>query len=252
MNEERKALMTKISEFRQELRACDWTPDKAFQLNGQTKYRYVSAEKVKRNVNQILPKHGLEMKVDYDDLQGRAGIGMMSQHWTVRATMTITDIDTGAIERYTAYGEAGDSGDKAIGKTLTHGFKQLVFQNFLVADNADPEGEDVSTAVPIQRRAPPADAKTTMPKVMEHAVKPTPKAPQTPVRPPVTPRASPSAPSAVQKKALESITARIAERYADGEMTEDEVKKAMDEIEGVKTSADAFAVIGRYQDGPQV
>ena len=269
MNEERKALLKKMNAFRKDLLECDWTPDKKFMINNVPKYPYVSVEKVKANFAPLIAKHGLEVKLEYSDLQGRAAIGLMSQHWTVKCRMTMIDIDTGESESFEAYGEAGDAGDKAIGKAQTHALKQIVFQNYMVADNSDPDDVCLDNVVPVRAKNIPCPAETeaALDKVMESGIKPDVPAPkmvppqpdnapsqQIPVPSPKMEMPAPShgpvvsfPPSPMQNKAMNKIVADVEAKVKSGEMTQEEADRIYAIVRSIKTSDDAREFLEDYQ-----
>lgn len=139
-------LYEKVHAFRNELLTLDWTKDKMMDA-GSRAYGYVSVEKVKRNFGPLVAKHGLEMVLTFSDLQSREPMGMMSQHWTLKGTMDLVDVESGQSLSYTAYGEAGDSGDKGVNKAQTDALKQIVFTSFMVGEDAvsDPDAVTVHT-----------------------------------------------------------------------------------------------------------
>lgn len=276
MNEERKALLKKMNAFRQDLLECDWTPDKKFMINDKPKYPYVSVEKVKANFAPLIAKHGLEVKLEFSDLQGRAAIGLMSQHWTVKCRMTMIDIDTGESESFEAYGEAGDAGDKAIGKAQTHALKQIIFQNYMVADNSDPDDVCLDNIVPVRAKSipNPGETEAALERVMESSVKP--NVPATPPKPMPSPVPEPSQstptpqpvpmpspkmevpspahgsvvsfpPSPMQNKAINKIVADVEAKVKAGEMTQEEAGVVYARVRTIETSDDAREFLEGYQ-----
>lgn len=140
MTDERLSLHQKVGRFVQVLTAQDWTPDG---YNKTQDYYFVSHKKMKKNVSKAATETGLVWSIDYDDLTVRDPIGSMKQHYTVRATARLTDADDGSqYVEYHGYGEAGDSGDKALAKAQTSGFKAIINNNFFVAD-IDNETESI-------------------------------------------------------------------------------------------------------------
>ena len=260
MNEERKALLKKMNAFRKDLLECDWTPDKKFMINNVPKYPYVSVEKVKANFAPLIAKHGLEVKLEFSDLQGRAAIGLMSQHWTVKCRMTMIDIDTGESESFEAYGEAGDAGDKAIGKAQTHALKQIIFQNYMVADNSDPDDVCLDNIVPVRAKSIPSSGETeaTLERVIQSGIKP-----DVPVPKPSQPAPAPSPkmdvpapshdpvvsfpPSPMQNKALNKIVSDLDRRVESGEITANQAGEIKARIEAIHTSDEARAFLEGYQ-----
>lgn len=142
---EKKNFGDKILAFREEISKQDWSPDG---LNVNQNYKYLSNQKMKANVMRALVKAGLDFKIDYSDLQIMPSIGeRLTQHYIVRAVATITEPgNTVDSVQWTAYGEAADSGDKAISKMQTNAFKNIIANNLLVAE-LSVEGEDLVESV---------------------------------------------------------------------------------------------------------
>lgn len=233
MSEER-SLYRKISDFRRALRARDWTPDKFLTLKDNKGFPYVSAEKVKINVNAVLPDSELELVLTYSELEMRPAIGSMSQHWTVRCDATFVDIDTYETVTYTAYGEAGDSGDKGVGKCQTHAVKQIFFQEFLVADDGDPsEDTETTVATPASStfRPPSEDTK----KVQKEQVMANSVLTEVPK--------GDGGPTAVQRRALERITKKLQADVESGAITPEQAEEIGSKLNAIKTSAEAKAFI---------
>ena len=127
---ENKNLFQKISAFRADLTKANWQPDKKNPAQG---YEYVSEAKFKGNISPLLVKNGLESKISYDEYQVLEGVKSMSQHFKVRATLSLIDVETGESTDYVGYGEAADTGDKGTVKAQTSAFKALFANNFMVS-----------------------------------------------------------------------------------------------------------------------
>ena len=142
---EKKNFGDKILAFREEISKQDWSPDG---LNVNQNYKYLSNQKMKANVMRALVKAGLDFKIDYSDLQIMPSIGeRLTQHYIVKAVATITEPGNSVDSvQWTAYGEAADSGDKAISKMQTNAFKNIIANNLLVAE-LSVEGEDLVESV---------------------------------------------------------------------------------------------------------
>lgn len=142
---EKKNFGDKILAFREEISKQDWSPDG---LNVNQSYKYLSNQKMKANVMRALVKAGLDFKIDYSDLQIMPPIGeRLTQHYIIKAVATITEPGNSVDSiQWTAYGEAADSGDKAISKMQTNAFKNIIANNLLVAE-LSVEGEDMVESV---------------------------------------------------------------------------------------------------------
>ena len=224
----------KMNAFRKALLKQDWTPDKFMSLSNNRGFSYVSAEKLKLNIGPLLAEHDLELSLNFHDLEMRPAVGQMSQHWTVCCDATFSDIETGESHTMTVFGEAGDSGDKGVGKAQTHAIKQVFFQGFLVADDGDP-AEDTESTIPATSKAsyvPPSEdtKKVQKEQVMANSV-------LTEV-----PKGD-GGPTAVQRRALERITRKLQADVESGAITPEQAEKIGSELNAIKTSAEAKAFI---------
>ena len=260
---ERAKFLKKLSSFRKDLLEQDWTPDKIYQ-GGNKSYPYVSAEKTKKNFEPLLVKHGLEKASRYGELTPCEPVGMMSQHWTIKIDMEIFDIDSGESMSYSAYGEAGDSGDKGVHKAQTGAYKQVIFQNFGVADFSDPDGISIDTMYPAPNKFRPKseEEKVAVKSRIQAKAVPVPPAPPVPKAPAPAPKASVPAPKPVSIKPKASTPSEIPEAYTkamnaivtkasmevlDGTMTSSEVDALKSEVERIQTKEQAEEFIGRHQ-----
>lgn len=217
-------LLQKIHAFRADLLKQDWKDDGACIMGNRIAYKYVSADKIKQNVNPLLVKHGLEWDIEFGGLEKADPVGGFTQHWVLMGTMVLIDIDTGAKKGYHAYGEAGDSGDKGINKAQTDAFKQIIFDNFLIADHEDADGEDASEAKP----APKPKAQDAKAAVMAQGEKPKAPAPAPKPKadaPKITPKPKAPTPkpkldvSAINRAAINQILKNAKREVEDGTMT---------------------------------
>lgn len=264
-----------ILELRRIMSTKDWTDDGVFRIPSRPDggYTYLTAEKVKKNFGQSLIEAGLNMSIEFSELTKHEAIGAMSQHWTVKCTMRLYGyaqyID------YIAYGEAGDSGDKGINKAQTDAVKQIIFNEFLVADNSDPDANTSDIEVPpIGRKIiPKTDAQREEMKArfaesqVKAQPKPEKKEPQTEVQKPseepksepkvevpepqpVSAEKTPEIPPAnkIQVKAIEKILAEKTEDRENGIVTDGELSVIMLESEkALKSSKLASEFIIKYR-----
>lgn len=163
-------LYLKISGLRKDLLTLDWSDDKIMK-GGSLSYPYLSTDKVKRNVAPLFAKHGLELKVCFNELESREPVGEFTSHWTVKMTAYLIDIDTGEFEQYSAYGEATDKNDKAINKAQTSAFKQWITSTFSIADGIDPEVSYNSPSGSFHKRTE-AEEEEVKSKILANAEKP--------------------------------------------------------------------------------
>ena len=140
MTDEKLTLNQRISKFVEILSQEDWAPDGH---NDKQGYWFISHKKIKRNVSKASLDAGLVWKIDYDSLTPCEAVGMMKQHYIIRAVGRLSDVnDANSCETYIAYGEAADSGDKAISKAQTSAFKAIINNNFFIAD-VDADAEEI-------------------------------------------------------------------------------------------------------------
>ena len=176
-------LYQKVSCLRKDVLTRDWTDDKMFTLpGGKGGYPYLSADKVKKTIAPLFAKHGIELRMEFKDLEYRPPIGNMSQHWTVRLEVSLIDTETGERETSCVYGEAGDSGDKGVSKAQTCAVKQWVFSEFFIADGIDPDASaTISTGGSFYKKTP-EEQEEVKSKVLEQSLKPKAK-PAVPAKP---------------------------------------------------------------------
>ena len=201
----------KLLSLRADLMKQDWEDDGVFSIPSRPSggYTYLTASKVKRQFNPCLVRAGLNMRITFSELTKHEPIGNMSQHWTVKCTMTLFDKLEGVRSvSYEAYGEAGDSGDKGINKAQTDAIKQIIFNQFLIADNSDPDENSADMEIPpVGRRIPnKAEQEAVKTKMVDKAVQVPPKdeEPQKALKKPLktdAPKVPEDQPKVVEEKA---------------------------------------------------
>ena len=181
--EDRIAFLRKKNEARKKSMVLDWTKDKMLTLKGSGGYKYLSVEKMKRNLLPIFIGAGLDFKVDYQTIEQRGEAGYMSQHWTVECNITLTDVDTGYSETTKVFGESGDSGDKAVAKAGTYALKTWLADTFMLIDGVDPDEavNDGGNRVFIPKSE--KEQEEVKSKVFAQAIPPAPSAEQTAEKP---------------------------------------------------------------------
>lgn len=117
----------------------DWSLDG---YNDKQGYRFLSHRKMKANMNKALLTANAEFIVSYDSYEMKEPIGMMKQHYVIEATGTFFDVESGESLVFKAFGEAADSGDKAIGKAQTNAYKSLIAQTFQISE-LNEDGESI-------------------------------------------------------------------------------------------------------------
>ena len=286
----------KLLSLRADLMKQDWEDDGVFSIPSRPSggYTYLTASKVKRQFNPCLVRAGLNMRIIFSELTKHEPIGNMSQHWTVKCTMTLFDRLGGGLGEalggvrsvsYEAYGEAGDSGDKGINKAQTDAIKQIIFNQFLIADNSDPDENSADMEIPpVGRRIPnKAEQEAVKTKMADKAVQVPPKdeepqkAPKKPLKkdspkvPEDQPKVveekaevpeveatqvpaeekaeDPSEPpmNRLQKAAIDKIVNEARMQAEDGMMTEGEFDALELEAQKVKTSRQASDFIVKHR-----
>ena len=166
--------------------------------------------------------------------------------------MTVYDPDTpdtGIV--FEAFGEAADSGDKAVNKAQTDGIKQIIFNVWLVADNSDPDRNISDIEAPAVGRQIPPTPEQKAEAFQQLKAKATPA--PTPVQLQTTaPVAIPKAdgeqgPTPIQLKAMERIVAALSEDKENGTLTGGEYDAIMSEKDAIKTSKDAAEFIIKHR-----
>lgn len=276
---ETSALLRKMSALRADVLKQDWKDDKMFSMGGKGGYSYLSADKVKRNLAPLLVKAGLEMRMEFSELECRAAIGNMSQHWTVKLTVTMMDTDTYESIATVVYGEAGDSGDKGVSKAQTCAIKQWALSQFLIADGIDPDAQqaDIGSVTGFYKKSA-EEREEVVSKVLAQAVKPESKVkvqpepkpeenPETKAKTKVKPVAeapeadntaapkeeaeSPKAtfkPTGPQAKAIERIEKAWEERAKNQEVTPEEYNAMSMARASISSPAEAVAFIKKYKE----
>lgn len=133
---DRISLYRKVNALRADMMKCDWSDDK-YMSYGTSGYKYLSTDKILKTVSPMIATHGLELSVVIDDLTPRPPVGSKEQHWTIRATVSLIDIDTGAADTSQVYAEAADNADMGLRKAHTMAIKQWILSKFLIADGIE-------------------------------------------------------------------------------------------------------------------
>lgn len=162
----------KLNALRKDIISQDWADDKTFMIGGKGSYTYLSAGKAKRLVSPFFAKHKLEFRCDFTELEYRPAIGQMTQHWTVKFHGEIIDVESGLSLKSTAYGEAGDSGDKGVNKAQTCAFKQWLTNVFILEDGIDPDADSEDARGCMITTRTPKEQIEVKSKLLDNAVPP--------------------------------------------------------------------------------
>jgi hypothetical protein len=116
-------------------------------LGGAT-VNYRGIEAAMNEMSVILIKCGISVTPSYSELvmfERAKGEGKATRFATIKGAFTFTAAEDGSSVKCEAYGEAMDSGDKAVTKAQSVAFRTALFQQFVVPTMAmDPEedGDD--------------------------------------------------------------------------------------------------------------
>ncbi len=244
-------VMKKLNQLRAKVAVMDWTPDKVMTLQGRST-PYVSIMKIKGNFAPALADVGLEMDLFFDELTKLPAIGNMSQHWMVTLYARFIDVETGASHMTRVYGEAADTGDKAIKKVQTCALSVWLSNYWLVSSDMDvmiaPTDDDEQAGF---KKKNPQETEEVRSKILDNAVKPaTPAVPAKPAKPaaPKTLDDVPDGISPIQKKAIDKIVETWTQAAKDGKLTPEvfnEMSMACASIDG-KVAAKEF--ISKYKE----
>jgi hypothetical protein len=117
---------------------------------GAAKYRFRGVEQAMNEMSPILVNHGITVTARYSDLsimervKGDPKDGKASRFVTLKGAFTFA-ADDGSNVTSEVYGEAMDSGDKAVIKAQSVAFRTALFQQFVVptmAMDTELDGED--------------------------------------------------------------------------------------------------------------
>lgn len=139
----RVGLLRKLNAMRKSVLKLDWKPDKSYAVKGNI-VPYVSFPKMKAQIAPLLADNGIELFVDFGTPVKLEPLDRMPQHWMISMTITLMDIDTGFAMYDRVYGEAGDMGDKGIGKACSYAFKQWMAIKFMISDGIELDEPDDS------------------------------------------------------------------------------------------------------------
>jgi hypothetical protein len=133
-------------------------------LGGAT-VNYRGIEAAMNEMSVILIKCGITVTPSYSDLvmfERAKAEGKATRFATVKGAFTFTASEDGSSVKCEAYGEAMDSGDKAVTKAQSVAFRTALFQQFVVPTMAmDPEeGGDDEGILNEECREEVRDAKT--------------------------------------------------------------------------------------------
>lgn len=180
------SIYKKMNGFRSDAIQLDWSDDKM--MTGKMAYKYLSTDKIKKQLAPLIVKHRLELELEFEDLQFVTPVNPLEKQCIITLRSTFIDIDTGERSSCKVYGEGGDFLDKAVSKAQTFALKEWLSSYLLLVDGIDADAVDT-------RFQPKSSSETeaVRSKVLDNAVKP--PAP----KPVEQPKAVPGAPKDVPK-----------------------------------------------------
>jgi hypothetical protein len=129
------------------------------QTNTAQNYRFRGVEQAMNELSPIMVNNGITVAARYSELavaeriKGAPADGKATRFVTLKGTFTFTADDDSSMVA-DAYGEAMDSGDKAVIKAQSVAFRTAIFQTFVVPtmsmdtelDHGEDEGDDGAAA----------------------------------------------------------------------------------------------------------
>lgn len=139
-----KSFLEKIFELRKELSSYVWEKDGK---NIAQKYKYITEAQYKKYFEKALETVGLDYACNIDSVEfirdlSESNSGNKSHLTQIKATYLIIDPITGDGRSYTSFGQGADQGDKGVYKAITGALKYFIANNFLIAENNDPESDE--------------------------------------------------------------------------------------------------------------
>lgn len=162
------SVLKRIQGALDDITKADWTPDRSYSAGGSI-VRFVSLVKMKATLCPILQRHGLIVNVRFDRPVQLDPLTRLTQHWMVRMTVRLIDVDTGEYIEDIVWGEAADSLDKAVTKAESFAFKQWLSTRFLLADGMD---ESTAEQAPTFRKESEQDREEAKSRILAQGVPP--------------------------------------------------------------------------------
>jgi hypothetical protein len=148
--------------------------------NTHFKYKYMTASAIKKAVGQLLYQNGLSIQMSGVEAHQAASVVEKKDGGTkdvpilrIQFSISLCDLDTGAVEQSYWFGEAAATDDKAASKAATSALKYFMIANFLIAD----KNEDKRDTDNQQARKPSSDNRAPNPPQAPQNAAPRPSAP---------------------------------------------------------------------------
>ena len=153
-----KTFLDRLFDLRKEMSSYVWEKDGK---NIAQKYKYITEAQYKKYFEKALEAVELDYFCNVDSVEfirnlSESNNGNVSHMTQIKATYSIIDPRSGDKRDYVSWGQGTDSGDKGIYKAITGALKYFISNNFLIAENNDPENDDEDTKPKSNRPAEPA------------------------------------------------------------------------------------------------
>jgi hypothetical protein len=109
--------------------------------NTHFNYKFVTASDIKQTVGRLFAEHGLSLQMSgvgtqdaISRVEKKDGSYKEVPILRVQFSISVCDVDTGAVEQSFWFGEAGATDDKAASKAATSALKYFLISNLLIAD----------------------------------------------------------------------------------------------------------------------
>lgn len=142
----------KLMKLREAMNSFPWEKDG---INRHQSYTYFTEKLYKSNFKKALETAGLDFKASMLDYQFIPAVSDKMNLVIARFEFEIIDRDSGERETYVAGGSGSDTLDKGLYKAYTGAIKYFLANNFLVAEDADPESDEDETRAEKPAYTPP-------------------------------------------------------------------------------------------------
>lgn len=155
----------KLMKLREAMNSFPWEKDG---INRHQSYTYFTEKLYKSNFKKALETAGLDFKASMLDYQFIPAVSDKMNLVIARFDFEIIDRDSGERETYVAGGSGSDTLDKGLYKAYTGAIKYFLANNFLVAEDADPESDEDETRAEKPSYTPPERRETIKTKIAQN------------------------------------------------------------------------------------
>lgn len=126
-------------------------------------YKFMTASDIKQTVSRLFAEHGLSLQmsgvstqdvitqVEVKDYQTKSTRVKEVSILRIQFSISLCDVDTGAVQESFWFGEAAGTDDKAASKAATSALKYFLISNLLIADR-DEDKRDTDAEQPRKKR----------------------------------------------------------------------------------------------------